>query len=116
VYDPEVAFRQDRFQAEALRAFEERFRRRDWPGGRLPAVFYDPRSMDTGPKRSVLHAKCVVVDDRYAFVTSANFTEAAQTRNIEAGVLLDDPPFAIALRGQFESLATAGLLRRVPGL
>jgi phosphatidylserine/phosphatidylglycerophosphate/cardiolipin synthase-like enzyme len=29
-----------------------------------------------------------------SFVTSANFTEAAQERNIEAGVLLDDGTFA----------------------
>jgi hypothetical protein len=32
------------------------------------------------------------VDDCRAFVTSANFTEAAQERNIEAGVLVSPLP------------------------
>ena len=49
-------------------------------------------------------------------VTSANFTEAAQERNIEAGVLVHDAGFARALRSQFEALVSAGDLRRVPGL
>jgi phosphatidylserine/phosphatidylglycerophosphate/cardiolipin synthase-like enzyme len=49
-------------------------------------------------------------------VSSATFTEAAQERNIEAGVLVNDPAFARALRDQFESLAEAGLLVRLPGL
>jgi hypothetical protein len=73
---------------ELLRLFAERFRSQEWPGDRLPAVFYDPRSLDLkAVKRSSLHAKCIVVDHRIALVTSANFTEAAQTRNIEAGAL-----------------------------
>jgi phosphatidylserine/phosphatidylglycerophosphate/cardiolipin synthase-like enzyme len=49
-------------------------------------------------------------------VTSANFTEAAQERNIEVGVLLEDEAFARALRQQVDSLVQAGALRRVPGL
>ena len=40
------------------------------------------------PLRGSLHAKCVVVDRSTALVTSANFTEAAQHRNIEAGLLI----------------------------
>ena len=35
-----------------------------------------------------LHAKCVVIDAREIFISSANFTEAAQHRNIELGVLV----------------------------
>jgi phosphatidylserine/phosphatidylglycerophosphate/cardiolipin synthase-like enzyme len=50
---------------------------------------------------------------RRAFVTSANLTEAAQGRNIEAGVLLDDAVFARALRTQFESLIDRGYVRRL---
>lgn len=49
-------------------------------------------------------------------LTSANFTEAAQVRNIEAGVLLDNPFIAQSLREQFESLVHRGALLRVPGL
>lgn len=36
-----------------------------------------------------MHAKCVVVDGRRVFVSSANFTEAAQERNVEIGVLFE---------------------------
>ena len=43
-----------------------------------------PRSLDAeGPKRASLHAKVVVADERIAFISSANFTEAAQVRNME---------------------------------
>ena len=70
--------------------------------------------LERGP-RAALHAKCVVVDDARALVTSANFTEAAQTRNIEAGALVHDAVFAQALRAQFEALVDAGELLRVPG-
>ena len=49
-------------------------------------------------------------------MTSANFTEAAQERNIEAGVLVRSPAFAQALSAQFETLLHAGALRRLAGL
>jgi phosphatidylserine/phosphatidylglycerophosphate/cardiolipin synthase-like enzyme len=59
----------------------------------------------------VLHAKCIVVDDRKAFVTSANLTTAAQERNIEAGLLVEDAGLAQSLRMQFETLVGAGILK-----
>jgi phosphatidylserine/phosphatidylglycerophosphate/cardiolipin synthase-like enzyme len=58
-----------------------------------------------------LHAKCIVVDRRIAFVTSANFTEAAQTRNIEIGALIRCERLAARLIGHFETLVDAGLLK-----
>jgi PLD-like domain len=48
-----------------------------------------------------LHAKCVVVDGRWVFVTSANFTDRGQTRNVEVGVLLEDVRLAAVLEAQF---------------
>lgn len=104
--------------AQLLRAFAEKFAADDWPAAaRLPELFYDPRALSDAPgPKAVLHAKCIVVDDSRAFVTSANFTEAAQERNIEAGVLVSDPAFARGLSDQFESLVEARLLLRVPGL
>jgi phosphatidylserine/phosphatidylglycerophosphate/cardiolipin synthase-like enzyme len=105
-------------ETHIVRAFAHRFVAEDWPAGaRPPELFYDPRSLspEPGPK-ACLHAKCIVVDDARAFVTSANFTEAAQERNIETGVLINDVDFARGLRDQFESLVTTGELRRVPGL
>jgi hypothetical protein len=53
------------------------------------------------------------VDRRVAFVTSANVTEAAQERNIEAGVVVHSPRFAARLADHFDALAEAGLLRRL---
>lgn len=52
-----------------------------------------------------------MVDGEYAFVSSANFTEAAQARNIEAGVLIRSKSFAQRLARHFEALAEAGVLR-----
>ena len=62
--------------------FLESFARKHWPSDLpLPAIYYDPETRRHGAKRATLHAKCVVVDHRWAFVTSANFTEAAQERS-----------------------------------
>lgn len=107
----------ERADSELTRAFAERLRNKEWPGQRLPEVFYDPRSLsqEAGP-RACLHAKCIVIDDSAAFVTSANFTEAAQERNIEAGVLLQSPAFARSLRAQFETLIQRGALKKLAGL
>ncbi|MFO0675734.1 MAG: DISARM system phospholipase D-like protein DrmC [Polyangiaceae bacterium] len=91
------------------RAFVENFSRKHWPEGvRLPNLYYDPRTLKGGVS---LHAKCVVVDGERAFVTSANFTEAAQERNIEVGVLLDHPHMAKALVERFGGLRDAGILK-----
>lgn len=109
------SYQDERSEAELLRAFSIGFRDEQWPGARLPEVFYDPRSLSTGSgPRAALHAKAVIVDDARAFVTSANFTEAAHERNIEAGVLVESAAFAVGLRRQFESLVEHGLLRRLP--
>src|SRR5262249_29206937 len=87
----------------------------DWPDGYPPPeIFFDPRSLSADrATRSSLHAKCVVVDRRTALVTSANFTKAAQERNIETGVVVRSPRFATRLADHFESLVTAGQLHRL---
>lgn len=101
--------------AEILRHYLQRFRDENWSGDRLPAIHYDPRALLDGHERASLHAKCIVVDDEVAFVTSANFTRAAQAKNIEVGVLIDEPEFARALHHQFNALVRDGVLLRVPG-
>jgi hypothetical protein len=45
----------------------------------------------TPAERAILHAKCVVIDDTQVFLTSANFTQAGQQRNLEAGLRLRAP-------------------------
>jgi phosphatidylserine/phosphatidylglycerophosphate/cardiolipin synthase-like enzyme len=99
-------------ERQILRHFVETFRTDHWPSQRLPELLYDPRSLLADPtERASLHAKCVVVDEERAFVTSANFTEAAQERNIEAGVLLSIPGIAKALCSQFENLVSRVILK-----
>jgi phosphatidylserine/phosphatidylglycerophosphate/cardiolipin synthase-like enzyme len=102
---------------EVLRLFAHRFKTSEWPGSRLPEVYYDPRSVEPeGPKRASLHAKCVVVDQGVAFISSANFTEAAHARNIEVGVLLRSQALAEQLANHFGVLTDRRALLRVPGL
>jgi phosphatidylserine/phosphatidylglycerophosphate/cardiolipin synthase-like enzyme len=87
-----------------------------WPGPRRPLLYYDPRSLSANAQeRATWHAKVVVIDDERAFVTSANFTEWAQQRNVEAGVLIRNAQFARQLRQQFESLVQSKSVLEVPG-
>jgi phosphatidylserine/phosphatidylglycerophosphate/cardiolipin synthase-like enzyme len=98
-----------------LREFAISFRQDIWTGHRLPEVFHDPRSLRMD-KKACLHAKCLIVDQERVLVTSANFTEAAHDRNIEAGLLLNDPVIAQALQMQFESLVSRNILCPIPGI
>lgn len=98
----------------AARDYYREFLKKNWPSAVAPELYYDPRSVaPKADERAVIHAKCVVVDGHAALVTSANFTEAAHARNIEAGVVVHDAGFAEALERQFTSLVASGALRRV---
>ena len=89
-------------EAEIVRRFAARFKEKDWPGTRLPELYYDPRAVDLDPhRRASLHAKCIVVDEMQAFISSANFTEAAHLRNIEVGRLVRSPALALPARPAF---------------
>ena len=57
-----------------------------------------------------LHAKCVVVDGEHTLIGSANFTDRAHTRNVEAGALISDRRFAARLIDQLHGLINAGHL------
>ena len=104
----------DEHEAADAAAYMATFARKHWPANLpLPAIYFDPETRKHKAKRATLHAKCVVVDQRWAFVTSANFTEAAQERNIEAGVLLDHPRIAEGLTSRFAKLREAGRLKRM---
>ncbi|MCY2953146.1 MAG: DISARM system phospholipase D-like protein DrmC [Planctomycetota bacterium] len=100
--------------SELVRRFADRFEKHQWPrDGRLPQVYYYyPRSLEmVVDKRSCLHAKCIVVDGEAAFVSSANFTEAAQERNIEVGLLIRSASIAGKLACHFEALVDCGFLQ-----
>jgi phosphatidylserine/phosphatidylglycerophosphate/cardiolipin synthase-like enzyme len=94
-----------------LDRFRENFRQL-WPGERRPEIYYDPRSLltkDDLQERASMHAKCIVVDGHEVLVTSANFTQAAQERNVEVGLRLRrDEGIARRIVGQFERLVEAG--------
>ncbi len=109
-------YKSRRADSELLREFADRFRKEVWPTIPRPTVFHDPRALDVGySERACLHAKCVIIDDERAFITSANFTEAAHERNMEAGVLAHDPGLAQSLRRQLDDLIGLGMLTAVPG-
>lgn len=96
--------------SEIVRRFAREFRATHWPWPTLPALYYDPRALTQGHERASLHAKCIIVDRKSALVTSANFTEAAQKRNIEVGVLIRHPSHADRLVSYFHGLRASGQL------
>lgn len=104
----------DRLEDVLVREYATWFAEKVWPWARRPEVFYDRRSVERtmGP-RACLHAKCVVQDEARTLITSANLTEAAQLRNIEAGVLVSDAGFARGVTHQFSRLTARGYLVRL---
>lgn len=100
-------------EEEYAQAQLDAFAATSWPFGE-PAPFFhcDRRALRPGKggEYSSLHAKCVVVDGERAFVSSANFTNRAQERNIEVGVLIRDITFASQLERQFMSLIEGNLV------
>lgn len=102
-------------EEQLIGRFVRDFRREHWSGERYPVIYYDPRALAMHEKsRTSLHAKCVVVDNSTSLVTSANFTEAAQERNIEVGTLVHDEIFSKSLVAQFDTLVRAGAVQRLP--
>ena len=98
-----------------VRRFADKFVSSQWlQGHRLPSVFYDPRSVDPDrSQRASMHAKCIVLDNSEVFISSANFTERAQFRNIEVGVLISSPIIADQLSQHFKTLISEQLLKPI---
>jgi len=98
-----------------IQRFADEFVRAAWPGEQLPKVYYDPRSLaPAGRTSSSMHAKCIVIDGEKAFVTSANFTEAAHERNIELGLLVNSSIIARQIEEHFSALIQNDILARLP--
>jgi phosphatidylserine/phosphatidylglycerophosphate/cardiolipin synthase-like enzyme len=100
----------DTSSADAVVAgFVHEFRRSQWPNGMpLPHVYCCEQLMTLDGKPGSLHAKCIVVDGLHVFVSSANFTEAAQQRNIEVGLLLQSRVVGERVCRFFETLLDNG--------
>jgi phosphatidylserine/phosphatidylglycerophosphate/cardiolipin synthase-like enzyme len=103
-------------ESERLSKAAREFIERHWPTAkRLPEVYYDRRGLDAIPEEPVsFHAKCIIRDRKELFVSSANFTEAAQNRNIEMGVLLASPVLADQALSFLDDLVREGIC--VPAL
>ena len=99
--------------ADVVRRFADQFWSKDWPGPIRPSVFYDPRSVDP-EARGVLHAKAVVADEERVFITSANFTAAAQDDNIELGVHVRNRSLALGVVRHLQGLIDHGMLNALP--
>lgn len=100
---------------QLIQKYAEEFRTKHWPWTPVPELYFDPRALETDAKlRASLHAKVVVIDRRKLLVTSANFTEAAQQRNVELGVLCSLPYLAERVCSYLEGLRKTGQLRRLP--
>ena len=99
---------------QLVRRFADRFWGTDWPGTSRPSVYYDPRSLDPGGPKGVLHAKALVVDNEAVLITSANLTEAAFDRNIELGLLTRDRRLAASITTHFQTLIDTKLLSPLP--
>lgn len=96
------------------RKFRDEFFRYNWPGKRIPPIYFDPRSLEIeSTRKAQLHAKCIIIDKATSFVGSANFTDKAHLKNIEAGVLVHDPVFSTELARHFEGLIEAKHLEKL---
>lgn len=100
---------------EIRHRYMAQFKKKQWPDGYpFPKLYFDPRAIDPDPsKRASLHAKCVVVDRRYAFVSSANFTERGQKRNIEIGLRIDSPHIAVGISNYILNLIDEQVLQKL---
>lgn len=117
IFHVDVPRRQgDSSLAEAIvRRHADEFRERHWPWSPYPEVYYDPRALETNAKtRASMHAKVLAIDRRKILLTSANFTEAAQQRNIEMGLLCNAPYLVEQVCSYFEGLRNTGRLVRLP--
>jgi len=101
--------------SDVVRRFGDRFRHQDWPSDRpYPELFYFPASLEERQSaRAAMHAKIIVIDNSRVFISSANFTEAAQQRNIEVGVVIRSNALANQLAQHFASMVADGTLRTV---
>jgi phosphatidylserine/phosphatidylglycerophosphate/cardiolipin synthase-like enzyme len=73
-----------------------------WPPERRPR--------DEQGHAGLMHAKAAVVDSRFAFLTSANLTEAALERNMELGVLIRGGHIPAAIDRLIDALVESGEL------
>lgn len=96
---------------EIIASFRREFFGKHWPWAERPFAYFFPASLELDhAKRASMHAKFVIADGERCFITSANFTEAAQKKNIEVGVELSETKEASRLTDYIHSLIRNGSL------
>lgn len=81
------------------------FFKKHWKSDLRPEIYYYPEALGLDTKvRPSMHAKFLIADEKRSFITSANFTRAAQETNIEVGVELLHSQESKALSHYFKEL------------
>ncbi|WP_406694808.1 DISARM system phospholipase D-like protein DrmC [Singulisphaera sp. Ch08] len=105
----------DRSPEQTVRKFSAEFLRSSWPFHPKPELYYFPGSLENqGAGLASVHAKLIVLDARWVYLGSANFTTAAFQRNLEAGLRLRSEVLGRQLTGYFHRLIHEGYLRPLP--
>lgn len=103
------------------RLWYQQFIEQVWPlDATPPKIWYAPAMLqpDAQGRWASMHVKSVVVDQRYWWVGSANFTQRGHQRNLELGALVDDAATATQVVQCFRTWIGQGLFRPlapVPG-
>lgn len=77
-------------------------------------VYYWPlekRERNPSGRPGKLHAKCAVVDSK-SIIGSANFTDDAFNRNLELGLLMNEPATADQIYNHFKTLIDNNVLKQ----
>jgi phosphatidylserine/phosphatidylglycerophosphate/cardiolipin synthase-like enzyme len=110
---------QDRLGHEPMTAIRSWFDKQVWPWPAKPEAYVDKRLLQARTEHCLQHAKVVIADadtpQASALVTSANFSEAAQRHNFEAGWLVREPWRADMVNKHFQQLVGAGLFVELHG-
>ena len=102
----------DRLGHEPMATIRSWFNDKVWPWPAKPEAYIDKRLLRSGGEPCLQHAKVVIADadtpQSSALVTSANFSEAAQRHNFEAGWLVREPWRADMVNNHFQRLIAEG--------
>jgi len=106
---------QERLGHDPMNTIRSWFDQEVWPWPTKPEAYVDKRLLQTRVEHCVQHAKVVIADaetpNASALVTSANFSEAAQRHNFEAGWLVREPWRADMVNKHFQRLVEEGLFQ-----
>jgi phosphatidylserine/phosphatidylglycerophosphate/cardiolipin synthase-like enzyme len=101
-----------RATAKVVDEFTAEFFRSSWPFHPRPKIYYAPDPLENaGSGLASVHAKLIVIDRRWVYLGSANFTHSAFRRNLEVGLRVWDRGLAEELVCYFDQLIQSDHLR-----